>query len=90
MTLPRFAARRDATEPDIVDALESLGFHVERLSEPGIPDLLLSRRHRWYVAECKTPRGRATKSQNAFRLRALGPVAVFREVGDVLAWEREL
>ena len=41
--IPRYAARRDTTEPEIIMALEQMGFHVEQISAPGLPDLLLSR-----------------------------------------------
>lgn len=90
MTLHRYAARRDDNEAEIVAALESCGFHVERISEPGVPDLLLSRAGRWHLAEVKTEHGRLSKSQNAFRARARAPVPVFREIDDVLAWVKDL
>lgn len=90
MTLPRFAARRDDGEADIIEALEALGFHVEPMSEAGLPDLLLSRAGRWYTAECKSRHGRSTKAQVKFTERARAAVPIFRSVEDVLKWEKEL
>lgn len=60
MSLHRYAAKRDTSEPGIVSALEAAGFDVERMSKPA--DLLV--RRPWYprgvnlVLECKTPRGK--------------------------------
>ncbi len=42
----RRAAKRDAAEQPIVDALRAAGFWVELLSQDGIPDLMVGRRGR--------------------------------------------
>ena len=34
MTMPRYAARRDTAEADVIDALERAGFHVWALDYP--------------------------------------------------------
>jgi hypothetical protein len=39
----RYAARRDANEPDIIDALEAIGCSVQQLDGDGVPDLLVGR-----------------------------------------------
>lgn len=63
MTIHRWAAKRDSSEPLIVDALEAAGFDVERMSKPA--DLLV--RRPWYprgvnlVLECKTPQGKTQR-----------------------------
>lgn len=44
MSLPRYAARRDRNEPDIVEGLEACGWECKRLSSEELPDLLC--RHR--------------------------------------------
>lgn len=44
MSLPRYAARRDRNEPDIVEGLEACGWECRRLSSDELPDLLC--RHR--------------------------------------------
>lgn len=41
---PKYAPRRDLTEPGIVDALEAIGWDCIRLSSEDLPDLLC--RHR--------------------------------------------
>lgn len=57
MSIHRYAAKRDTSEPSIVAALESAGYEVERLSKP--VDLRV--RKAWYprginmLLECKTP-----------------------------------
>jgi hypothetical protein len=90
VSINRYAARRDGNEDEICDALESLGFHVDCVSEPGIPDLILSRAGHWYVAECKVGKRRETKSQVSFRKRSRAPIPIFRDVGDVVDWEKGL
>lgn len=60
-------ARRDANEPEIVDALEAEGYPVERIGNPG--DLLIwnpASRH-WIVLEVKMPDGRLTPKQKDYR-----------------------
>lgn len=42
--MPRYGAKRDSTEPDIVAALEKCGWQVARLNSGELPDLLC--RHR--------------------------------------------
>lgn len=60
-------ARRDANEPEIVDALRSHGLIVHRIGEPG--DLLVFNRQdrRWHVLEVKVPGGRLTRKQIDYR-----------------------
>jgi Holliday junction resolvase len=86
MSLNRYACRRDTTEPEIVTALERLGFVVDRVSAAGFPDLVLSRNGNFWLAECKTGKGRLTKSQTYFHGRHKAKVPVFRRVEDVLEW----
>lgn len=61
MTINRFAARRDANEPEIVAALERCGVQVWRLNEPC--DLLTLFRGRWLPMEIKTRTGRTQRAQ---------------------------
>lgn len=53
----RRAAQRDANEPIIVEALEAVGAAVQRLSAPGVPDLLVGYRGVLYLLEVKLPLG---------------------------------
>jgi hypothetical protein len=60
-------ARRDANEPEIVDALQELGYAVHRIGSPG--DLLVwnhETRH-WICLEVKVPGGRLTPKQKTYR-----------------------
>lgn len=82
----RWAARRDQSEDDIVLALEQMGFHVERVSAPGFPDLALSRAGRWYLAEVKTGKARLTKAQVVFHGAARAPIPILRTVDQAVAW----
>ncbi|MFK3965700.1 hypothetical protein ACI2KT_19055 [Ensifer adhaerens] len=52
MNIPRHKAKRDASEPAIVDVLVSVGFSVYRLNQP--VDLLCGFRGRNYLVEVKT------------------------------------
>lgn len=86
MTLLRYNARRDSNEASIIEALERMGCHVEQISGPGLPDLLVSRAGRWYVAEIKTAKGRKTKAQNKFAEAARAHVEILRTVDDAADW----
>lgn len=88
--IPRYAARRDTTEPEIIMALERMGFHVEQISAPGLPDLLLSRAGQWLVAEVKTGKGRLTKAQHVFHGAARAPIPILRTVEQAVEWARGL
>lgn len=52
MSMPRYNAQRDASEPAIVAVLERVGFSVYRLDKP--VDLLCGFRGRNYLIEVKT------------------------------------
>jgi Holliday junction resolvase len=86
--LARHAAKRDANEPLIVQALEAQGFHVARISGKGIPDLLVSKRGGFLrLAEVKNPlgRNRETSDQAKFRGAYQGPpIITLRTVDDAL------
>lgn len=86
MGLIRYAAKRDANEAEIVATLERMGCHVEQISGPGLPDLLVSRAGRWYVAEIKAPKGRKTKAQEKFSEAARAHVEILRSVEDAAEW----
>lgn len=58
--------RRDANEPDIVDALKGLGCRVKYVSGDGLPDLLVRKpgpSRIWIPLEVKTRTGKKTESQ---------------------------
>ena len=88
MTLARYSNRRDANEPEVIEALEKCGFAVDRVSAKGIPDLLVSRRGNFYPIEVKMPKGKPTKEQIEFRDRHKAPVPVLRSGIEATEWQR--
>ena len=74
MSLLRYNARRDDNEPALVKCLEQLGFHVTTVSGKGVPDLILSRRQLFHLAEIKAPTGRDRPAQINFRAKHSAPV----------------
>jgi len=74
LSLRRFNPRRDANEGEIIDTLEKLGFNVSTVSSTGIPDLLVSRRELFHLAEVKMPGGRTQKAQDDFRAKHSGTI----------------
>lgn len=75
--------RRDSNEAEIVKALQQLGATVIRISGKDAPDLLISHRGRWLVAEVKSARGKLTEGQQ----QAQYPIV--RTVDDALELLRE-
>lgn len=85
----RYAAKRDKTERDIVDALRGIGAQVFRLhtARPGVPDLVVVWRGRTVFMEVKAPGGRLSPAQCetcAAIEAAGGQVAVVRSVDEAL------
>lgn len=70
MSLHRRNAKRDASEPAIVEYLRHRGALVERISGAGIPDLLVGWCGRWILLECKTGKGDLTPVQQDFHQSA--------------------
>lgn len=80
----RYACRRDANEPDIVSALESVGCTVERID--GKPyDLLVGIRGVNWIVEIKTRKGLYRKSQVEFQRTWKGQQATVRTADEALA-----
>lgn len=89
MSLARYANRRDASEPAIVEVLEAAGFHIEPMDKP--VDLLVSRAGVWHLIECKSGKaGKLTQAQQDFIAAARAPVVVLRDAGEAVAWVKEL
>lgn len=59
----RWAAKRDANEPEIVKALERAGWLVMKVSDKGAPDLLCAKKGRLVLVEVKGPKGKLTPAQ---------------------------
>lgn len=88
MSLPRYTARRDATEPLIVAALEAVGAVVVPLSARDLPDLIVGHRGAWHLIECKAATAKLRAGQVAFFVRAVAhglPVHIARTPEEALA-----
>ena len=88
----RRAAKRDYAESDIVTALEEAGAVVTRLSQEGIPDLLILHPSGVFMLfEVKSGRGRLTKAQKIFNAaNSKGPLAVVRTPAEAVGAMRSL
>lgn len=80
----RTAAKRDGNESEIVAALEGVGCSVTRLSQKGVPDLLVARQGVNFLIEVKEPKGKLTEDQETFIWNWKGSVAVVRSVEEAL------
>ncbi len=84
MSLNRYAKSRDVVEPEIVEALEAVGCHVERLDQP--VDLLVGFRGRTVLMEVKTGKKKLTPFQkDFFRAWRGGELVTVRSVDEALA-----
>jgi hypothetical protein len=93
---PKFAARADANQPELVAAWREMGylvFHTHTLGR-GFPDVLVCGWHweldHWALlwVEIKSEGGRLTPREREFfaSLPEGAPVTVARDVWDVPAW----
>lgn len=80
----RTAARKDAVQASIVQALRNAGLVVMILNGPGLPDLLTyhPERKRWMPLEVKGARGVLTRKQAP--LHALTEYPIARSVLEAL------
>lgn len=85
----RYAARVDANQAAIVEALREAGCVVWVL---GLPvDLLVGKNGRTVLVEVKTKRGKYTELQQSFMASWTGgPVATVRDVDGALTLARSL
>jgi len=94
MTIPRYAAKRDNVEQDLIKILKGCGISVERTDQPF--DALLHFRGKTYVAEFKDPKMKGKKNeftddQHRFFHRHPGwPVEIFRTQDDVTEFVRRV
>ena len=86
MGIPRYAARRDLSEAEIVGTLGAYGAQCWPLSAKGYPDLLVAYRGHWYLIECKTKKEGLSKDQQDFHARAKGPIAILRGSAEAAEW----
>lgn len=76
MSVKRWAARRDANEPEIVAALEAIGCDVHRIDEP--VDLIVGKANRTVLLEVKAPGGTLTGNQKDFFATYRGEAYIVR------------
>lgn len=84
MTARRTAAKRDANEREIMDALIAAGATVVQLSDKGAPDLLVGLHGINYLIEVKERKGKLTPAQVALHDDWRGQIAVARTMEDAL------
>lgn len=83
----RLNAKRDANEPEIVNALRQVGAGVFRISAKDVCDLLVIFRGVTYLIEVKAPKGVVKPGQREFIAawnEAGGKAAIVRSVDDAL------
>ncbi len=64
MSMPKYTAKRDRSEPEVVRTLHGLGFSIWRLDQP--VDLLLGFRGNLWLAEVKTGKAKFNANQVKF------------------------
>lgn len=84
MGIHRRAARRDANESEIIQALMLAGASVRQLSGTGLPDLLCAIDGRNFLLEVKMPDGKLTEDQFEFFETWEGQVEVVRSIEEAL------
>lgn len=87
----RRAAKRDVSEPEIVNTLMDAGFTVHRLNGVGVPDLLCGFRSRTWLVECKSSHKGYGKSLNPNQQRFAdnwrgSPVVILRNGQEAMDW----
>lgn len=85
MGMPKYGARRDDNEPEVVKFARRLGWALWKLDEPC--DWLGCRRGVWYPIEIKTEDGKLTTKQKIFHRDAFNmgaQVLVWKSTDDVL------
>ena len=76
------AARRDANEQAIIEALRAIGAIVQPLSAAGVPDLAVYFRG-WHMLEVKTAKGKLTELQKEWDEKyGPGAVSIVRNIED--------
>lgn len=89
MSIPRYAAKRDISEPEIVRVLEQVGMTVVRMDKP--VDLLAGYRGVNFLIECKTDRKRGgknkkTKDQAEFLDMWRGQAVILNDAQQAMDW----
>lgn len=86
MSLHRRNPRRDASEPEVISALEACDFTVMQISAKGKPDLVIGRNGVSALVECKTGRKGLNQAQEMFWMKWAGNGRlVLRSADEALA-----
>lgn len=72
MGIPKYAAKRDENEPEIVQVFEAHGWTVHRINDKGFPDLVCGRNEKIRLVEVLGP----GKLKNYRRTGGLTPAQV--------------
>lgn len=89
MPMPRYAAKRDQSEPGIVSALKQAGASVWRLDTP--VDLLIGIRGKTFLAEVKTGKAGLRIGQAEFSEQWRGnQIPVLRDPEQAVQWLNEV
>ena len=87
----RRAARRNTEEPSIVDGLREDDMVVTKLSQEGLPDLLVLYCGKFMLLEVLGEDGKLTRRQRAFfKANAAGPCAAVKNLVEARAAVRSL
>ena len=99
MPIPKYAARRDSNEREIIDALQLAGWSVFQADAAGFPDLVVAKGHRTYLIEVIAPAKDAkyrhseipglTEVQVHFHIHWKGDLYIARSVEEAFAIIRE-
>jgi hypothetical protein len=89
VSLHRRAAKRDDSEPEVVEALERHGAKVQKLSGEDVPDLLVALRGVNWLVEVKTGNAKLKPGQAEWHATwpGLKPV-ILRNRAQADAWAR--
>lgn len=93
MSLHRRAAKRDDSEPEVVEALLDAGCTVVKHTGKNEADLFVAYQGRWYCVEVKTGSRRRTPEQEEWAKRMDAPVYECRTQAQarklVTLWEMQ-
>jgi len=84
MSVRRRAARRDANEALIVACLQAAGATVCRLSDKGVPDLLVGYQGVNMLVEVKGFKGKLTPAEQEWHQAWRGQVVIVRTVEEAM------
>lgn len=90
MGLPKYNAKRDHNEAEIINAYKTLGCSVHTISQEGVPDLLVGRQGITCVVEVKSESGSYTPAQREFNQDFKGYRKTVRTIDDAVAHVNEM